>query len=230
MIYSGANAVYMLSAEFMNRYKASHRLDTLEDKGQEFVVPISPDTTINASDLVPFKNEFVTLGDLSANVRVASLLTIHKKTFDMRSGEDVAFSDLHESPSLLVGAFNNRWTMELTGDLPFTFEQGLTIGDRNDKNRSWTPVFSKEGTVVEDYAIVTRIPHSKSDQPLITVAGITQSGTRAAADFITSPQMLNDFLKSAPANWTQKSMQVLLQTKVVNNIPTAPVVIAARYW
>ena len=230
LIYSGANAVYMLKAEFMDRYKSTHQLDTLEIKGQEFVIPISADTKISAADLVPFKNEFVTLGDLSANVRVASLLTLHKKNFDMRAGEDVAYSDLQESPTLLVGAFNNRWTMELTGDLPFTFGSGLTIHDHADKTRSWTPTVSPDGAVVLDYAVVTRIPRSKSDQPLITIAGITQSGTRAAADFITSPQLLDEFLKTAPKDWRSKSMQVVLQTKVVKNIPTTPLVVASRYW
>jgi hypothetical protein len=230
LIYSGSNAVYMLKSEFLDRYRSTHQLDALEKNGQEFVVPVSPDTKISVADLMPFKNEFVTLGDLSANVGVAALLALHKKSFEMRSGEDVAFSDLHESPSLLVGAFNNRWTMELTGDLPFSFGSGLTIRDRMDKNRSWTPTTSQDGGVILDYAIVTRIPHSKSDQPLVAIAGITQFGTRAAADFITSPQLLNDFLTSAPKDWKSKRMQVVLQTKVVNNIPTAPAVVATRYW
>lgn len=230
LIYSGANAVYMLTSQFMDNYKSTHHLDTLDKKGHEFVIPLSPDTKISAADLIPFKSDFVTLGDLSANVRVAALLTLHKKSFDVRSGEDVAFSDLHESPSLLVGAFNNRWTMELTGDLPFAFNSGLTIRDRSDKSRSWTPTYSQDGAVILDYAIVTRIPHSKTDQPLVAIAGITQSGTRTAADFVTSPQLLNDFLKSAPKDWATKSMQVVLQTKVVSNIPTTPVVVATRYW
>ena len=228
LIYSGANAVYMLKSEFMDKYRSTHQLDTLESNGHEFVIP--PDVKITMADLRPYKNEFVTLGDLSANVRVAALLTLRKKGFEMRSGEDVAFSDLRESPTLLVGAFNNRWTMELTGDLPFTFGSGLTIHDHTDKTRSWTPTVSPDGAIILDYAIVTRIAHSKSDQPLITIAGITQSGTRAAADFITSSQLLNDFLKNAPKDWSSKNMQVVLQTKVVNNIPTSPIVVATRYW
>lgn len=228
LIYSGANAVYMLKSEFMDKYRSTHQLDALESNGEEFVV--SPETQISMADLRSYKNEFVTLGDLSANVRVAALLTLRKKSFDMRSGEDVAFSDLHDSPSLLIGAFNNRWTMELTGDLPFNFGSGLTIRDRSDKSRSWTPIVSQDGSVLMDYATVARIPRSKSNQPLITIAGITQSGTRAAAEFITSPQLLDEFLKSAPKDWKSKSMQIVLQTKVVNNIPTTPVVVAFRSW
>lgn len=230
LIYSGANAVYRLSADFMNRYMATHHLDPLESQGREFVVPLSQDTRIDPNDLVSFKNEFVTLGDLAANVRIAAFLTTHKRSFDLRSGEDVAFGDLRESPTLLVGAFNNSWTMELMGDLPFTFDRGLTIRDNADQRRSWTPTFSEEGAVILDYGIVTRLPHSKTGQPLITVAGITQSGTRAVADFITSPQLMSDFVKSAPKNWARKNIQLVIQTKVVNNIPTAPVIVATRYW
>jgi len=40
------------------------------------------------ADPRPYKNEFVTLGDLSANVRVAALPTLRKKSFAMYSGED----------------------------------------------------------------------------------------------------------------------------------------------
>lgn len=230
VIYSGANAVYMLSSEFMERYRSTHRINSLEDKGREFVVPLSPDTQITAADLVPYNNEFVTLGDLSANVRVAALLTLYKKSFDMRSGQDVAFSDLHESPSLLIGAFNNTWTMELTGDLPFVFDRGLIIRDRNDRSRSWTPKFSEDGAIAVDYAVITRIPHSKTNQPLITIAGIMSTGTRAAADFVTSPELLNDFLQNVPKGWASRNMQIVLQTNVVNNIPTTPIVVATRYW
>lgn len=230
LLYSGANAVYMMSSDFMNRYEATHQIDSLERQGREFVVPISKDMKLEPSDLVAFKNDFITLGDLTANVQIASLLTVHRKKFDLRSGGDVAFGDLRQSPTILIGAFNNSWTMELTGDLPFTFDRGLTIRDQANQKRKWSPVYSQDGGIAVDYAIVTRMPHSKTGQALITVAGITQSGTRSAAEFITSPELIQALAKSAPKNWSSRNLELVLQTKVVNDIPTSPTLVAGRYW
>jgi len=102
ILYSGSNAVYMLSTDFMNRYKATHHLAPMENQGREFAVPITSEMKLGANDLVAFTNDFITIGDLSANVRVASLLAQHKKHFDLRCGGDVAFSDLRQSPTVLI--------------------------------------------------------------------------------------------------------------------------------
>ena len=220
----------MLSDEFLNRYRDTHHLNPLESQGREFVVPISSDTKIGPRDLVAFKNAFITLGDLSANMRVASLLAAHGRQYDVRSGEDVAFSDLRHTPTVLIGAFNNSWTMELTGDLPFVFAEGLRIREQGDTKRVWTPVFTSEGRVAVDYAVITRMPHSKTGEALFAIAGITQSGTRAAADFITDPEQVRRLVSTAPAEWATKNLQFVLQTKVVNDIPTSPVVVAFKSW
>ncbi len=230
ILYSGSNAVYMLSDEFLNRYRDTHHLNPLESQGREFVVPISSDTKIGPRDLVAFKNAFITLGDLSANMRVASLLAAHGRQYDVRSGEDVAFSDLRHTPTVLIGAFNNSWTMELTGDLPFVFAEGLRIREQGDTKRVWTPAFTSEGRVAVDYAVITRMPHSKTGEALFAIAGITQSGTRAAADFITDPEQVRRLVSTAPADWATKNLQFVLQTKVVNDIPTSPVVVAFKSW
>lgn len=230
LLYSGSNAVYMLSNKFVDQYSATHHLDALERQGREFVIPLSPETKLDPRDLVALKNDFVTLGDLSANVRVASLLSAHKKQFDLRCGEDVVFSDLRQSPTILIGAFNNSWTIELTGDLPYSFDRGLTIKDQLDKKQVWTPTYTGDNTVAVDYAVVTRILHSRTGKPLIGIAGITQSGTRAAADFITDPDQMKKLASMAPKDWPQKNLQFVLQTKVVNDIPTSPVVVALKAW
>jgi hypothetical protein len=120
--------------------------------------------------------------------------------------------------------------MELTGDLPFVFAEGLKIREQGDAKRVWTPVFTSEGTVAVDYAVVTWIPHSKTGEALFAIAGITQSGTRAGADFITDPEQLRKLAFTMPGDWAQKNLQFVLQTKVVNDIPTSPIVVAFKSW
>jgi hypothetical protein len=230
LIYSGANPVYRLSNEFLNRYEATHPLNSSERHGLEFAIPLSRDMKINPSDFVAFQNDFLTLGDLTANVRITSLLATHRKEFDLRCGRDVVFGDFRQLPTILIGAFNNSWTMKFTGDVPLIFDQGLTIRDQANKKLSWSPVYTADGTVAVDYAIVIRMPHSRTGEPLIIVAGITYSGTWAAADFITNPRLISRLTNSAPKDWQDKNMEILLQTKVENNVPTNPILVTSRYW
>ncbi|MGO9776897.1 MAG: hypothetical protein ACLQGT_00655 [Terracidiphilus sp.] len=230
LIYTGANPVYMPSPDLIQRYTATHHLGDLDTQGQEFLIPITQDQKLGPGDLLEMKNAFVTLGDVSANVDVASLLTKFNRSFDLRSGEDVAFGDLRQSPAVLIGAFNNGWTLQMTGDLPFVFGNGLKIRDQSDTTRQWLPIRSPEGHVLLDYALVARLPQSKTGESLIAIAGVTQCGTRAAAEFITSSRALRDLLKSAPKDWALKNMEFVLQTKVINDIPTNPTVVAIRYW
>jgi hypothetical protein len=120
--------------------------------------------------------------------------------------------------------------MELTGDLPFVFAERLRIREQSDTKRVWTPVFTSEGRVAVDYAVVTRMPHSKTGEALIAIAGITQSGTRGAADFIADPEQVRRLVATVPSDWAQKNLQFVLQTRVVNDIPTSPVVVAFKSW
>jgi len=230
LIYTGANPVYMPSPQLIERFKATHHLDDLETGGHEFLVPITEGEKFGAGDLVGIKDEFVTIGDVSANVGVASLLTHFKHAFDLRSGQDVSFGDLRQSPAVLIGAFNNEWTLQMTGDLPFVFGSGLSIRDRNDNTHEWHPLYTSDNKVQVDYALVARLPRSKTGGALIAIGGITQSGTRAAAEVITSQQGIGDLIHSLPNTWTNKNLELVLQTKVVNDIPTTPIVVAARVW
>ena len=230
LIYTGVNPAYLPSSSLIKRYKETHHLSDVDSQGHEFLIPLTGDVKFGEGDLLEMDDDFVTLGDVAANVDVASLLTRFNRKFDLRSGEDVAFGDLRQSPAILIGAFNNRWTLQMTGDLPFVFGTDLSIKDQSDATRKWKPIESEDGNIQLDYAIVVRLPHSKTGGPLIVIAGVTQSGTRAAAEFLTSAQTLSDFLKSAPQGWKSKNMEFVLQTRVVNNIPTSPTVIANRVW
>jgi hypothetical protein len=91
-------------------------------------------------------------------------------------------------------------------------------------------LYSSDGKVAMDYAVVARLPHSKTSEPLVAIAGIGQSGTRAAAEFITNPQEIKNLIHSAPKEWATENMEFVLQTKVVNDIPTTPTVVAVHYW
>jgi hypothetical protein len=226
LIYVGSNAVYTLSEPFLKKYRQEHSLDKLETMGREILVPLGPKDIVTGNDLIPNRDTYVTVGDVAATAKIASFLSFRKKAYDMRFGGDISVGDLRERPAILIGGFNNSWTLEMTDNLRFVFASGYQIQDRFDRRKSWRsdPGFS------EDYAIISRILNSKTGEILITAAGIGQAGTRAAGEFLTSPNAMNSVMLGAPKGWEKKNMQIVLHTTVINNSPGQADVIAIYYW
>jgi hypothetical protein len=56
----------------------------------------------------------ISVCDAIALARFASLLGRRSKSFDVKEAKLTNLVDLHERPSILVGAVNNHWTMRLT--------------------------------------------------------------------------------------------------------------------
>lgn len=134
---------------------------------------------------------------------------------------------------MIVGAFSNRWTMEMTSSLRFVFAEHddvFWIEDQNTAGKRWLSNLGPRGEVVEDYGLVTRLLDSKTGQLVITVAGITAPGTDAAAQFISDPNYLGEALKSAPADWKKKNMQFVVKTEVVDAVAGRPQVVASYFW
>jgi hypothetical protein len=225
LIYLGSNAVYSLSDSSLDKYRQQHSLDKLETMGREILVPLGPNDTITGNDLVP-RDTFVTVGDAAATARIASFLSLSKKAYDMRFGGDISVGDLRERPAILVGGFNNSWTLEMTDNLRYVFAYRYQIQDRFDRRRGW----KADSNFIEDYAIISRILNSKTGEILITAAGIGQAGTRAAGEFLTSRNAMNSAIVGAPKGWEKKNMQIVLHTTVINNSPGQAEVIASYYW
>ena len=227
LIYLGTNVGYVFSSGFLNKYRAEHGLP---NNGPEFFVNLPPGSSVRADDLVPVRDTFVTTADVTAIVQLTSLLRDWKRLFVLRSGSDLSFGDLRNRPSVMVGAFNNSWTLELTNDLPYSFQHGVEILNRDHPDRSWSHVIDSHGVTTDDYALITRLLSSKTGGPVITVAGIGEFGTQAAAEFLVTPDRMRDLLKTAPRGWENKNLQAVLHVKVVDYQPVAVDVEATTYW
>lgn len=188
------------------------------------------DPADSTRDMVPVRGQYTCIGDAYAAVVLSSLLTHRAKLFQMRYGTDLSFGDLRYQPSILIGAFNNAWTLQTTNDLRFVFEKHPTIRDRSTNKLYTLPELAPDGRTPEDYAIVSRVFDSKTGEILIAAAGITQYGTRAAGEFLTSPQWMTAFARTAPADWPKKNLQVLLHTQIVGESPGPPSIIMVHVW
>jgi hypothetical protein len=89
---------------------------------------------------------------------------------------------------------------------------------------------SPEGDATEDYAIVSRFLSPKTGEPVIVVAGLVNSGTQAAGEFIANKEMLAAALRGAPKDWEGKNLQFVLHSKVIGSTPEHPTVVATYFW
>jgi hypothetical protein len=233
-VCAGSNPVYIVSPPVLERYEKTHSYLKHPSSDVELVLPSADLKNLKGEDFVPVKDTYLTVGDASAASQISGLLTSRRHPYDLRFGSDLSFGDLRRGSAVLIGAFNNSWTLSMTDSLRFVFDSGngadKHIQDRFDATRSWWPKFSADGKVTEDYAIVSRILDSKTGSVLVTIAGVNHSGTQAAGDFATNPQLIADFVKHAPKDWNKKNLQIVLHTNVANNVPTLPTVVEAYYW
>jgi hypothetical protein len=227
LLYLGSNATYIFSPDYLAKYRETHRITA---NGPEFFVDLLPGDTVRATDLLAVHDTFVTVGDVAAATQLATVITAWKKPYVMRSGRDINFADLRNRPSIMIGAFNNPWTLELTKNLPFSFLDGNRIQSRDHPERAWSVSTSEHSSTSDDYSLITRLPVSTTGGPLLTAAGIGQYGTQAAAEFLASPDRMRDLLKDAPHGWRNKNMQVVLHVKIIGFTPVAVEVLATSYW
>jgi hypothetical protein len=231
LICVGHPVVYLLSRRVQQRYRAQS--GQKPDQGP-YEIKFEPHEVLG-EDIVPVPDQFVGVGDAAAGFRIGTSLEALGKKAQLRTGNDVSFADLKSSPIVLIGAYSNRWTMQLTRDLRYSFvwlaDDRKVVSDRMSPGRWWAPPsMPADGRVTEDYAIVSRIFHSESGQVLILAAGITQFGSQAAGEFLTNPQLLGQALRKAPPNWQRMNMQAVLKTRVLASAPGPAEVVATYFW
>jgi hypothetical protein len=226
LIYLGTNVAYIFRPEFLDRYRTAHGMT---NNCPEFVVDLPPESSIRAGDLIPTEDTFITTGDMTAVEQLLTFMNSSNRPFVLRCGRDIAFGDLRNRPAVLVGGFNNQWTLQVVGDLPFSLQGGTRIEDRNHPGNGWSaPQTRSQNT--EDFAIVARLPQSKTGGPLVIVAGIGEFGTQAASEFVSSPEKMKELLRNAPRNWQEKNMEFVLNAKVLDYTPVAVDVVGSTYW
>jgi hypothetical protein len=224
LVYLGSNAAYRFTPSYLAKYRADRGIS---NNGPEFYVRLTPKSSISVSDLIPTPDTFVTLGDLAAVVQITTLMSNWRVRFALRSGKDVAFGDLRNRPVILVGGFNNPWTLQVTNDLPFSLHDGTSIEERGQPAKSWS--ITADSTT-DDYALISRLLQSKTGGPALTVAGIGEAGTQAAAEYLANAQDMNALLRNAPHGWQNKNVQIVLHVKKVDYLPVKVEVVATRYW
>lgn len=227
--------VYRPALEMYQKYSRAHpgNFETEVERSNR-AIPLDKNEKLTWGDLTPMTDYGVAVGDVYAAVKISSLLGTIGKPSQVRIGANYSFEDLRNSPAVIVGAFNNKWTMQVAPTLHFGFvEQNgqYAIHEQIPGGRTWaTGVGKAAQPTVEDYAIVARLLDSKTGQFTIIAAGLTGSGTQTAGEFASNPEDIEKAVREGPADWQTKNMELVLRTTVTESVAGPPQVVAAYYW
>jgi hypothetical protein len=173
------------------------------------------------------------LADVITLTRTAAALETRHKTFRVVPASEATFSQLREGPIVLIGAFDNIWTLRVTQKLRFGFESkdgDARLVDRK-SHKAWATAWDLPyEKLARDYAIVARIHDSTTGQPVIIAAGISEEGTEAAGEILYNPVYLDSLLAKAPSDWEKKNMEAVIETQVIQGHSGPPNVLAVETW
>jgi hypothetical protein len=215
------------------------RADELNDKmvGDAATPPssaaVKESTSVKLSEVEPVGAKYFTYGDLIGTARISELLSAKGKPFQLLSDRNTTYHDLRGRPAILLGQFNNQWTLGLTGNLRYYLDKNAAsysyeVRDRTSPGKVVASV--SRSNRAEDFAIVSRIFDVSTEKTVIAIVGSTSYGTLAGADFLTHARYMQEAFRGAPENWYRKNIQVILKATVVGDSPGPPTVITAYFW
>ncbi len=175
------------------------------------------------------------LADVITLTRTAAALEARHKTFRVVPASEATFQQLREGPIVLIGAFDNVWTLRVTQKLRFGFESkngvAVLVDRKSPNSTSWATAWDLPyQKLSKDYAIVARIHDSTTGQPVIIAAGISEEGTEAAGEILYNPLYLDSLLAKAPPDWEKKNMEAVIETQVIQGHSGPPNVLAVETW
>jgi len=190
-----------------------------------------------SSDASARRTGSIGYGDAITLARITGLLQAKGRQYRFADQSYLDLADLKQGPVVLIGGFNNAWTVRLTNRLRFVLALDLSKAtswirdnqhpDRKDWSIHWT---AGGPEVAEDYAIVSRFFDPNTGRLVVAIAGITGVGTLAAGEFVTDNRLAETLAARAPANWERRNFQVVLATRIIQGSDAMPRIVAAHFW
>jgi hypothetical protein len=175
------------------------------------------------------------LADVITLTRTAAALETRHTAFRVLPASEASFAQLREGPIVLIGGFDNIWTLRVTQKLRFGFESkdgvALIVDRKSQKQTTWATAWDLPyQKLSRDYAIVARIHDNTTGQPVIVAAGISEEGTEAAGEILYNPVYLDSLIARLPSNWEQLNMEAVIETQVIEGHPGPPSILAVETW
>jgi hypothetical protein len=177
---------------------------------------------------------FVSMQSVSAIAQLSALLERNGGvTTQLQSAATTPLTELREHPVILVGAYNNPWTLRLVQPLRFHFapvEDAEAIVDTEHPGVSWQRDSSLPYSSADDYALVARFHDTTTDSWVVVLAGVGRNGSEAAAQFATSPHYMQLLRDWAGTDFTNRNVEAVLKVSVIDGKTGAPSILAVHVW
>lgn len=176
---------------------------------------------------------FVSLQNASAIAQISATLARAGISFQMAAAPSTTLHDLSGHSVVLLGGYNNPWTMRLVEPLRFHFSPSSVnqiILDRQHSNVQYMRDRSLPYSSADDYALVVRYRAQATDSWIVAIAGVGRNGTEAAAQFITSPHYLQQLHDRLGSGFDQRNLEAVLKVNVVEGKSGAPTLVDAYAW
>ena len=194
---------------------------------------VTPVPSFDSSQTVPF-------ADTVTIARVVGALEARKKNVVIRRGNSSSFSDLREGAVVLIGAFNNEWSLRLTRQLRYSLAMDadkhiIYIRDsRNPNSTSWSwatnqppePKTGANSPKIQDFALISRIRDSETGHVVVVIGGLYTYGTEAAGEFLTDAELMKAIAGQMRTTSGDQNLQIVLGTTVTDGTPGPPKVLA----
>ena len=177
---------------------------------------------------------FVSLQSASAIAQLSALL--ERKggvATELRTAANTPLSELREHPVVLLGGYNNQWTLRLLQPLRFHFVP-VTAGEAIiDATKPGAPLERDPAlpySSADDYALVARFRDPTTDSWVVTLAGIGRNGTEAAAHFATSARYMQELRDRVRTDFSNRNVEAVLKVNVIDGKTGAPTILDAYVW
>jgi hypothetical protein len=197
------------------------------------------DLDLRAGDIAVVPSGEMSVQNFRAIFQLASHMGRRRVPMEVRLVSEISTEAFRRRHVILVGAYHNPWAMGLNAGMRYVFESE----NEGSRESSWVrdrkaggppvwvvPKLWPHGRQDRDYAIISRTHVPVVGQIVVSFAGINGFGTQVAAEFLTTPHHLEEMARMAPAGWERKNCQIVLETKVVQNAPTPPQIVAVHVW
>jgi hypothetical protein len=196
--------------------------------------PPDPDRDLLATQLHGAYNR-VSVCDAVAVSRLSTVLGKHSKPYEIKEASMTSLQDVRDRSVILIGAYNNPWTMRLMDPLRFHFVKDghavKIVDTRNPQNGDWAVDYAKSrSSSVYDYAIVARFADLTTNSNILIIAGIGAYGTEAAGEAAASPADLKRLVAILPKDWENKNFELVVRTPIINGEAGPAEAVSATTW
>jgi hypothetical protein len=175
---------------------------------------------------------FVSMQIASGIAQITGVMEHYGVATELHSSPSTPLTVLREHPAVLLGGYNNQWTMRflLPQRYQFTPVPVESIIDRTRPQVHWERDHSQPYSSADDYALLARFRDTTTDSWVVVLAGLGRNGTEAAAQFATSPHYMQLLRDKMGRDFSNQNIEAVLKVNVIDGKTGAPSILTVYSW